>query len=196
MSNQLNLKYWYQSCRPRLCFCWSTKNVKLGWRLPNNRNVSSWRSPDSDIFWSLLCHRRNKATAILFLTGHGNRKHLIHITRLSHHYTQEMCEAMLGLHSLTGCDSVSLFKDIGKLKPLKLLLKSPTYCDTLRGLGEDGKADYNLIDDCEQLICAVYGKAKFDSVNEMHHLILQSKCDRGISVKSLNQVPWIWRDSH
>ena len=115
-------------------------------------------------------------------------KHFIHITRLSHHYTQEMCEAMLGLHSLAGCDSVSSFKGIGKLKPLKLLLKSQTYCDTLRGLGEDCKADYNLIDGFEKILCVVYGKAKFDSVNKVRHLMLQSKCDGDISVKSLNQT--------
>ena len=31
----------------------------------------------------------------------------------------------------------------------------------------------------------MYGKAKFDSVNEVCHLILQSKCDEDISIKSL-----------
>ena len=143
-----------------------------------------------------MFHGRNKETTILFLTVHGYRKHLIHITRLSHRYTQEMCKAMLGLHSLAGCDSVSCFKGIGKLKPLKLQLKSPTYCDHLRGLGEDWKADYNPNDDCEKSICAVYGKAKFNSVNEARHLMLQSKRNGDINVKSLNQVPWIWRDSH
>ena len=29
---------------PRFCCCWSTKNVKLTWRLPNYCNVSSWRN--------------------------------------------------------------------------------------------------------------------------------------------------------
>ena len=69
-----------------------------------------------------------------------------------------MCEAMLGLHALTSCDSVSSFKSIGKLKPLKLLLKSPTCCDTLRDLGDGCKVDD------EKFICVVFGKAKFDSV--------------------------------
>ena len=99
-----------------------------------------------------------------------------------------MCEAMVGLHSLAGCDSVSSFKGIDKLKTLKLLLRSPTYCDTLRGLGEGGKADYNLIDGFEKSICAVYGKAKFDNVNRVRHIMLQSKRDGDISMESLNQV--------
>ena len=62
---------------------------------------------------------------------------------------------MLGLHVLTGCDSVSSFKGIGKLKPPKLLLKSPTYCDTLRGLGDDWQVDDDLLDGCEKFIYAV-----------------------------------------
>ena len=86
---------------------------------------------------------------------------------------------MLGLHALTGFDSVGSFKGIGKLKALKLLLKSPTYCDTLRDLGDGCKVDD------EKFICVVFGKAKFDSVNEERHLMLQSKYDGDISVKSL-----------
>ena len=66
------------------------------------------------------------------------------------------------LHALT-YHSVSSFKVIGKGTPLKLRLKSPTYCDTLRGLGDDWKVEDNLLDGCEKFICAVYGKAKFDS---------------------------------
>jgi hypothetical protein len=147
------------------------------------------RSPDSDIFWILLYHANNIAITILFDTGHGNRKRLINITRLSEHYSQQMCEAMLGLHALTGCDSTSCFKGIGKIKPLKLLLKSPAYCNTLRSLGDDWNMDENFIDGCEKFICAMYGKAKYDSVDEVRHLMLKSKCDGDITVQST------WQDS-
>ena len=59
---------------------------------------------------------------------------------------------MHGLHALT-YHSVSSFKGIGKRKPLKLRLKTPTYCDTLRGLGDDWKVEDDL-DGCEKFICA------------------------------------------
>lgn len=93
------------------------------------------RSPNSDIFWILLYHASKTEIAILFDTGHGNNKRLIDITRLSQHYSQPMYEAMLGLHALTGCDTVSCFKGVGKIKPLQLLLKARAYCDTLKQLG-------------------------------------------------------------
>ena len=87
-------------------------------------------------------------------------------------------------------------KAFGKLKPLKLLFKPPTYCDTLRGLGYDWKVDDDLHDCCEKFICAVYGKAKIDSVYKVRHLMLQSKCGGDIRFKSRSQVPWIWLDYH
>ena len=70
------------------------------------------RSPDSDIFWILLYHARKTATTILFDTGHGSTKRLINITALSQHYSEGMCDGMLGLHAFTGCDSVRCFKGI------------------------------------------------------------------------------------
>jgi hypothetical protein len=33
-------------------------------------------------------------------------------------------------------------------------------------------------------ICAMYGKAKYDSVDEVRHLMLKSKCDGDITVQS------------
>ena len=35
----------------------------------------------------------------------------------------QVCKALLGLHAFTGCDSVSSFAGIGKVKPLKILRK-------------------------------------------------------------------------
>ena len=142
------------------------------------------RTPDSDIFWILLHHARNIDITILFDTGHGNKKRLINITRLSQHYSEQMCEAMLGLHAFTGCDSVSSFKGVGKIRPLKLLLKSPAHCDSLKHLGEDWNVDENLISGCEKFTCALYGKARYDSVDEVRAIMLKSKCEGDITVNS------------
>ena len=77
-----------------------------------------------------------------------------------------MCEAMLGLHAFTGCDSVSSFRGIGKIKPLKMLLKSPAHCDALKSLGDDWNVDDDLLIGCEKLTCTLYGKSKWGSVDE------------------------------
>lgn len=121
------------------------------------------RSPDSDIFWILLYHAREIDITILFDTGHGNKKRLINITNLSKHYTEQMCEAMMALHAFIGCDSVSSFRGIGKIKPLKLLLKSPAHCYALMHLGDDWNVDEDLLIGCEKFTCALYEKSKSES---------------------------------
>ncbi|KAL5007522.1 hypothetical protein ScPMuIL_016328 [Solemya velum] len=67
-----------------------------------------------------------------------------------------------------------------ELKTAKVQKAEKGKCDTLKRLGDDWKVDDDLLDGCEEFICAVYGKAKFDSVNEVRHLMHQSKCDGDI----------------
>lgn len=62
----------------------------------------------------------------------GTKKRLINISQVSQHYGENMCNALLGLHGFTGCDYVSSFTGIGKIKAVKLLLKSPTHCEALK----------------------------------------------------------------
>ena len=94
------------------------------------------KTPDSDIFWILLYHASAINTILLYDTGYGNKKRLINISRLSNHYSRNVCNALLGLHALTGRDTVSAFKGKGKVRPMKQLLKSPDFCDVLSKLGE------------------------------------------------------------
>ena len=42
-----------------------------------------------------------------------------------------------------------------------------------------------LIDGLEKFVCAIYGKSKYDSVDEVRHFMLRSKCDGDISVSTL-----------
>ena len=110
---------------------------------------------------------RKKNTTILFDMGLGNKKRLINITNLSNHYSEEMCEAMLALHAFTGCDSVSSFRGIGKVKLVKLLLKSPEHCQALEHLGDNWDVDDSLLLMCEKFTCAPYGKSKLENVDEV-----------------------------
>ena len=94
------------------------------------------RTPDSDIFWILLHHARSIDIQIIYDTGSGNNKRLINISSLCDHYSPSVCNALLGIHGFTGCDSTSFFKGKGKVRPMKLALKSPLFCSTFAKLGE------------------------------------------------------------
>ena len=81
------------------------------------------RSPDSDIFFILLHHAKGIPPTLYFDTGSGNNRRLLDITSLAEEYGEEKSEALMCLHALTGTDTTSAFKGIGKIKPLNVLLK-------------------------------------------------------------------------
>ena len=93
-----------------------------------------------------IMHRRS---TVLYDTAYGNKKHL---SSLSNHYSSKICNALLGLHTLAGCDTVNTFKGKGKVRPMKLLLKSPDFCDTLSKLGEPWKVTDELVENIEKFV--------------------------------------------
>ena len=91
-----------------------------------------------------------------------------------------MCNALLGLHAFTGCDYASSFKELER--QATKLLKSPTHCETLKQLGEQCEASDELLLGRESFTCAVFGKAKCKSVDEVHYIRLKFKCDGDVIV--------------
>ena len=148
------------------------------------------KTPDSDLFWILLHHSRQINVPVLFDTGHGYKKRLINITELGSHYSENLCNALLGLHAFSGCDTVSAFKGKGKIKPMKLLLKSSSFCQVLAQLGEQWDVTDELISGMEKCVCAVYGgkKNKVTKVDELRHFLIKSKCEESISGSTIKNI--------
>ena len=90
------------------------------------------------------------------------------------------------LHAFTSFYSVGSFR--GKTKSLSLLLKAPAHCDALEHLGDDWNID-DLLIGSEKFTCALYGKSKLESINEMWDLMIKPQCDGEISIDSLRSVP-------
>ena len=134
------------------------------------------RSPDSDVFFVLLHHAGKLDVNILFDTGTGNKKRLINITQMAHGYGQQFCTALLGLHAFTHCDTTSAFKGIGKVRPIKLLQKSPQLVEALSQLGDMWDPPERLVDDLEEFTCAMYGRTHHKSVDAVRYAILSEKC--------------------
>ena len=84
------------------------------------------RSPDTDVFFILLYYAKQiQGATIPFETGKGNKKRLLNISEISGGITAEYTSALLSLHALTGCDTVSAFKGRGKQKPLNYCPPTP-----------------------------------------------------------------------
>ena len=132
------------------------------------------KTPDSDIFWILLYHASANNTILLYDTGYRNKKWLINISSLSNHYSR------------TGCDTVSASKGKGKVRPMKLLLKSPHFCDVLSKLGEQWEVTEELVENIEKFVCAIYGnRKKRAKVDEMKSHI---KCDDDFNAKTVKNI--------
>ena len=136
------------------------------------------RSPDSDIFFILLHFAGKIESNILFDTGSGNKKRLLNITQKARDLGQNRSSALMSLHALTGCDTTSSLKGIGKLKPIKLLQKTEKFEDSLCELGEIWDLEERQHRDIEHFVCCMYGFPRFKSIDEVRVHILRRKCEK------------------
>ena len=67
----------------------------------------------------------------------------------------QVCKALLGLHAFTGCDSVSSFAGIGKVKPLKILRKNDEFQEVFARLGGGWSVTEELFGKLEAFVCAL-----------------------------------------
>uniref|UniRef100_UPI00358E53D5 uncharacterized protein n=3 Tax=Myxine glutinosa TaxID=7769 RepID=UPI00358E53D5 len=144
-----------------------------------NFNYVRVKSPDTDVFFILLhyAHRLADIT-VLFDTGTGNKKKLINISELAHNYSHEYCTALMALHAFCGCDTTSAFRGIGKVKPMKTLLKIPRYVPVLAQLGDTWDIPSQLLDDLEAFTCAIYGRPRVLKVDDLRLLRINELCAR------------------
>ena len=77
---------------------------------------------------------------LLFMTGSCSKNRIFNITELGIKLGQEKCQAILGLHIFTGCDSISAFEGKGKTNPLGLMLESEASCSAFIALDVVGKS--------------------------------------------------------
>ena len=80
---------------------------------------------DSDVEVISVALQHKIAARIYILSGTKQRLRLIDISDINKKLTQEVCDALLGLHAFIGCDSVSAFLGKGKNKVLEALQKCP-----------------------------------------------------------------------
>ena len=85
------------------------------------------RSPDTDvaILAVVLCRQFAQGSRMFFRTGTKHRVRYIDVFALRRKLGEQVRDALLGLRSLTGCDSTIAFKNCGKKPGLELLISNP-----------------------------------------------------------------------
>ena len=105
---------------------------------------------------------------IFIKCGTATRTRLIDIRKITNVLGQKVCEAFLGMHAFTGCDSVSPFSGRGKVKALKLLMDNENFQDTFRQIGESWTLSPDILLSLEDITCNLYvSHTNIKRVNEM-----------------------------
>ena len=97
---------------------------------------------------------------LFFMTQSSSNNRIINITELGIKVGQEKCQAILGLHIFTGCDSTSAFKEKGRTKPLGLMLESEAFCSAFIVLGVGWEVPDDILPDVEKIVCTLYGQKR------------------------------------
>lgn len=123
-------------------------------------------SPDTDVaiiaLSTIATHQRS---SVVFATGTGNRRRILNLSAMADQLGTDKSTCLIGLHSLTGCDSTSSFYGRGKASCLKTFLAEDSNHTSLQNLGTAFKPPDHLISSIEGFVCRLYGSAS-SSVNE------------------------------
>ena len=102
--------------------------------------------------------------------------HYVDIGKIAHVIGQDACKALPSLHAFTGCDAVSAFAGIGKVKPLKKLLSKKEYQCTFQQLEENWLMSEDLLMHLEAFVCDIYGvKNGISDVNQCRYSVFPAK---------------------
>ena len=90
---------------------------------------------------------------IWFKTGIKTNTRFIPVHSISQSIGHEISLCLISFHALTGCDSTSCLKEIGKKKAFKVLKRKVKDFSELKELGDKLELPNALIRTCESFIC-------------------------------------------
>ena len=114
------------------------------------------QSPDTDVVVLSVAHfQRLGCNELWFKTGVKDKSRFIPIHTLAAKFGSQLCDSLLSLHALTGCDSTSALSGLGKKKAFTTLCASDAYQKSLCALG-NSDMDQDVISGCEAFVCSLY----------------------------------------
>ena len=111
------------------------------------------------------------------------------MTALAKTLSKPLRDAILGLHSLTGCDSTSCFSRKGKMKALKLVKNDERLTSLFARFGTSATVSDDDFASLEAFVCKLYGKHDHSCVDKVRYSIVRQsfKAKRSI-LSSCNGV--------
>ena len=89
------------------------------------------RSPDTDVAVIAIHHQNSINAALYFATGTKDKARIFSITVICDKLGPALCNALVGLHCFSGCDSTSAFYGKGKRSVLTVARKDPSHLEVI-----------------------------------------------------------------
>ena len=133
-------------------------------------------SDDTDVLVLLLGHA-HKLDKSFLQKEKGTKRRIVGISEVADQLRkqvaegipkQDACEALIGLHALTGCDTVSAFASKGKWRPVQMVVKNQGYVKTMKDIGKEWSVNEATFRATEEFVCQLYGK-KCTSVDSLRY---------------------------
>lgn len=133
------------------------------------------KSPDTDVA-VLACYFSHQIDArLLFCTGTKQRQRYIDITDVGQLLGADVCNALPGMHSFTGCDSTSAFVGKGKKQAFQLVESDPHMCTAMEMVGQSFSENTEQLQQrCAEFICSLYGYSGYD-IDSVRYKLFCSK---------------------
>ena len=131
---------------------------------------------DTDVFILCLAFSKKISSNLYMKCSTQNRTRYLDITRLVSAIGDGVCQALVGLHTFTGCDSVSAFAGRGKLGALKKLKRDQNYQRAFGELGKSWDLSTVLFQDLQQFTCEMYAPSSNTAqVNKLRYELFCAK---------------------
>ncbi|RUM44803.1 MAG: hypothetical protein DSY80_04015 [Desulfocapsa sp.] len=148
------------------------------YHIANNENECiSVRCNDTDVLILLLYHFNHIICKPHIWMDIGlssnNTRRFINIRQLVDAMGSNLIDALPGFHAFTGSDTTAAFINKGKLRPFDLLEKSDAHVNTFSHIGQSLPAPQAVYDGVEKYVCAMYGKAHMQNVDNVRYAYFQ-----------------------
>lgn len=136
-------------------------------------------SPDTDVAIILLGTSACLQSNVYLFTGTAKCQRIINITAMANSLGPDLCNAVIGFHAFTGCDSISAFFGKDKVRPWKQLLNHVSHENVyiFQDLGKQVPPIMPpLLQRANAFVCSLYGAKKSTHVNDARYELFNKRC--------------------
>ena len=128
------------------------------------------KTSDTDVV-VLAAYFQHEIDTPLIINRHAAKKRwkYIDIPTICRKQGEEVCKALPGMHTFSGCDITSGFCGKGKKTFLKLMRKDASFMLAMTDLGKRIDISMDLIAKCEKGLCCIYDEPNATSANEVRY---------------------------